>query len=194
MRNDNLQRAQPDSKLVSARQCAEHFFEHIPAGVVQVKCNYCEASVLVPPHLGREARQCPNHPDALAVGICNDWGRSFCDRCLYVLEVRDETLYLCSDCYKSRKGSGLLGYGVASALPIVMVIVALVGLANPESASIPPSMSIAFVLLGGLLLLGMIAGAFSYEKKEPLSIHDARVRKQKQEKLDSNGRERLRAN
>ena len=75
-----------------------------------------------------------------------------------------------------------------------MVIVALVRLANPESASIPPSMSIAFVLLGGLLLLGMIAGAFSYEKKEPLIIRDARVRKQKQEKLDSNGRERLRAN
>ena len=173
----------PDGKeeAFACPMCGAPYKKLIPAGVVQVECNYCGASVLVPPHLGGALEQCLNHPDALAVGMCNDCGGSFCDRCLYVFEGRDGTLYLCSQCYKNRNSSNRLSYLVASPVVAVMIIFGIVGLANPESVNIPTNASIAFVLVGSLILLAMIAGAFSYRKTEPLSIHDTRVKKQNPE-------------
>jgi hypothetical protein len=183
----------PDGKeeAFTCPMCGAPYRMLIPADVIQVKCTYCGAIVLVPPHLGGAIQQCPNHPDALAVGICNDCDGNFCDRCLYLFEARDATLYLCSKCYKNRKGSGLLSYGVAGAVATVMVMVAIIGFANPGNGNVPTSVSIAFIMLGGLLFLGIMAGALSYEKKEPLSIHDTRVKKQNQETTVSNKREPL---
>ncbi len=186
-------RMSPDGKeeAFTCPMCGAPYRMLIPAGFVQVKCNYCGASVLVPPHLGGAVQQCPNHPDALAIGICNDCGGNFCDRCLYLFEDRGGTLYLCSKCYKNRKGSSLIGYGIAGVVAAVWVILAIVGLVNPAMVNIPSEVSIAFILLGGLLFLGIMAAALSYKKTEPLSIHDTRVKKQERETTYSNSRERL---
>jgi hypothetical protein len=85
----------------------------------------------------------------------------------------------------------LIGYGIAGVVAAVWAIFGIVGLVNPGMVNIPSEVSIAFILLGGLLFLGIMAGALSYEKTEPLSIHDARVKKQERETTDSNSRERL---
>ncbi|MEM3697801.1 MAG: hypothetical protein QXQ94_09945, partial [Candidatus Bathyarchaeia archaeon] len=39
--------------------CGAPYKELIPAGVVQVKCTYCGATVLVPPRLGGLTQRCP---------------------------------------------------------------------------------------------------------------------------------------
>ncbi|MEM2779327.1 MAG: hypothetical protein QW791_00430 [Candidatus Bathyarchaeia archaeon] len=82
--------------------CGALYRETIPAGTVQVKCRYCGATILVPPSLGGVVRRCPNHPETLAVGICNDCGQSFCTRCLYVLDIKSGRLYVCAECYRNR--------------------------------------------------------------------------------------------
>lgn len=80
----------------------------IPAGAVQVKCQYCGAIILVPPSLGGVVRQCLNHPETLAVGLCNDCGQSFCTRCLYVLNAQGGRLYVCAKCYENRTAKAKL--------------------------------------------------------------------------------------
>jgi len=107
----------------------------IPLGTVQVNCQYCRALILVPPWMGGETLRCTNHPERLAVGICNDCGRSFCSECLriYHLEARDTevTLYLDSAClrkrYAQKAGKGiwvgilLLAYGIILAMVSVEI-------------------------------------------------------------------------
>jgi DNA-directed RNA polymerase subunit RPC12/RpoP len=102
----------------------------IPQGTVQVNCQYCGALILVPPWMGGERLRCTNHPERLAVGICNDCGRSFCAECLrvYHLEARDAetTLYLDTACLRKRyaekagktiwAGILFLAYGIFAAM------------------------------------------------------------------------------
>ena len=80
--------------------------------------------------MGGETLRCANHPERLAVGICNDCGRSFCSECLriYHPEARDTaaTLYLDTACLRRRyagkadktfwMGILLLAYGIFSAI------------------------------------------------------------------------------
>ena len=164
-----------EEKALICPICGAPYRTLIPAGVVQVKCAYCGASVLVLPHLGGGDHQCPNHPDIFAVGICNDCGHSFCDRCLYIQEVRDGTLYVCADCCKSRRQSGFMGLGIIAGLPLIMVFVALIAATRPESTSESLSGLIILMFFGILLFLGIVVGALFYFRKQPVSIHDART-------------------
>ena len=107
----------------------------IPPGTVQVNCLYCGALILVPPWMGGKTLRCTNHPERLAVGICNDCGRSFCSECLrvYHLKARDNgaTLYLDTACLRRRYaqkadktfwvGILLLAYGIFSALVYIEI-------------------------------------------------------------------------
>jgi len=64
------------------------------------ECSKCGGRFLVPSAvIGTEGR-CVNHPDSEPVGLCSSCGRSFCARCLRVVEhAGSETnLYLCSEC------------------------------------------------------------------------------------------------
>ena len=102
----------------------------IPQGTVQINCQYCGALILVPPWMGGKTLRCTNHPERLAVGICNDCGRSFCSECLrvYYLKARDAeaTLYLDTACLRKRyaekagemiwAGILLLAFGIFSAV------------------------------------------------------------------------------
>ena len=101
----------------------------ISPGTMQVKCQYCGGLILVPPWMGGRTLRCVNHPEKLAVGICNDCGRNFCPECLrvYRLETGDAnaTLYLDTACLRKRyagkankgiwAGILLLAYGILSA-------------------------------------------------------------------------------
>lgn len=82
--------------------CGAPYREVIPAGVVHVKCSYCGGIIVVP----SSAPRCPNHPDTIADGFCNDCGQSYCRDCLsiYVVEGEDDrgVLRLCSSCLKQR--------------------------------------------------------------------------------------------
>lgn len=74
----------------------------VPSGVVQVKCVYCGAMIVVP----TDAPRCPNHPDVLATAVCNDCGSDYCRSCLNAYEVEGNgeggTLQLCSNCLARR--------------------------------------------------------------------------------------------
>lgn len=83
--------------------CGAPYRKTIPSGTVQVKCKYCGGTILVPTHFGGETRRCPNHPDVLAIGLCNDCGESYCDSCLSFYNVEHGTLHLCSNCFKIRE-------------------------------------------------------------------------------------------
>lgn len=142
----------------------------IPAGVVQVRCQYCGTTVLVPPRLGGVVQRCPNHPSVLAVSLCTDCGKSYCDRCLYVYRVRDGRLHLCSRCYDSRNSAKHAGGFLLLALSILFFLLffGLSARAIAERGVIPlPALGVAFSLLISSLLLLIKA------EKKPLSVRDA---------------------
>lgn len=56
--------------------------------------------------MGGKTLRCVNHPERLAVGICNDCGKNFCSGCLHIyhLETQDAqaVLYLDESCLRRR--------------------------------------------------------------------------------------------
>jgi len=102
--------------------CGAPYRKLIPAGTVQVRCEYCGAMILVPPKL-REVQRCPNHPDRVSVGICNDCGKGFCGDCLTVMMSSGSSegaaiIYLCPDCLKKRKSADVVA-------PFLMLLLTL---------------------------------------------------------------------
>jgi hypothetical protein len=156
--------------------CGGPYQATIPSDTIQVKCGYCGARVRVPPRLGGEVQQCPNHPDTFAAGICNDCGESYCDRCLYVLDSRDARLFVCSKCYENRTRKNIVGLAVVAVLPIVLIVGSLLSMVNSQNSSSSPGM-FGFALLGLLLLLVVLGGGLWSSKKKPISVHDARYSK-----------------
>jgi hypothetical protein len=122
---------------------------------------------------GRTSR-CPNHPDRLAVGICNDCGESLCGECLHVYTLNIEgarvILYLCPTCLRKRHaekantaiylGIFFLLFGIFSALILV-------------------SLGILIIIMGiGLIIYG---GSKKAETPKKSTINDLRVEKEKRE-------------
>ncbi len=93
----------------------------VPSGVVQVKCVYCGATIVVP----TDAPRCPNHPDVLATAVCNDCGSNYCRSCLNAYEVNGNieggTLQLCFNCLARR------GQERAERTILVGILVAFLG-------------------------------------------------------------------
>jgi hypothetical protein len=151
--------------------CGAPYRALLPAGVIQVKCGYCGATVLVPPHLGGGVQQCPNHPGVLATGICNGCEKSYCDRCLYIFDGRDGRFYLCSECYKSRNSTRYLTAATFAFFAIVfLVIVVAATISRPELGG--GALAIVVLVVAVWLLVSFVI--FSNAKKRPLSIHDSR--------------------
>ncbi len=150
--------------------CGAPYRKLIAAGVVQVKCDYCGANVLVPPQLGGGIQQCTNHPDTLATSICNVCGQSFCDKCLYV--AGDGQQYLCPKCFKEYRNSQSVRWLVVAILPAFMIVFGLYFLANPDKTSTAPEELFMVALIGTLLLLVLIAGVRWSSKQNPISVHD----------------------
>ncbi|MGB9676925.1 MAG: hypothetical protein ACPL0C_07055 [Candidatus Bathyarchaeales archaeon] len=150
--------------------CGAPYRAIIPAGTIQVKCDYCGATILVPPRLGGAVRQCPNHPDTLAVGLCNDCGQSYCTRCLYIFNVEGGKLHVCAKCYEKRRdmktvwASILLIFSIALLLAIPFII------ATPTPS--PDTGGVLQMLFGAILLLTLSLVGFSAGKKMPPSVHD----------------------
>jgi hypothetical protein len=93
--------------------CGAPYRELIPADTVQVKCHYCGATIFVPPPLGGAVKRCPNHPEALAVGLCSKCGESYCEHCLHVAQGESSVkIYYCPECLKEvierNEGAGVL--------------------------------------------------------------------------------------
>ncbi len=93
----------------------------VPSGVVQVKCVYCGATIVVP----IDSPRCPNHPDVLATAVCNDCGSDYCRACLSAYEVKGNgeggILQLCSNCLARR------GLERAERAILVGILVAFLG-------------------------------------------------------------------
>jgi ribosomal protein L40E len=148
--------------------CGAPYKELIPSGVVQVKCHYCGATVLVPPRLGGLIQRCPNHPDVLAIGLCNDCNKSYCDNCLYIYESEHEKLHLCAQCYKNRTQESQ-----AQAISVFIVSMIFIGVFLLITATqSSPSSAVGF-LMGGLILLLVSVVTFS-KGKRPISVREAR--------------------
>jgi hypothetical protein len=113
-----------EAEPVKCPFCGAPYRDVIPAGVVQVKCKYCGGVFQVPPTLVAGVSRCINHPEKVAIGICNDCGQSFCASCLhaYKLSARGEsaTLYLCPDCLKAGYGKKAQAYIVAGGFMLLM--------------------------------------------------------------------------
>jgi len=152
--------------------CGAPHSESIPAGVVQVKCHYCGAEVLVPPRLGGAIQRCPNHPEVLALGLCNDCGKSFCDQCLYVLEAEQSRLNVCSKCYESRNVMGKAVSIIGFVFSITFLLLFFVVIVNPYHSDSSSAMGMLFV---GVLLLA-VSLASMHMKNKPISVHDFRAR------------------
>lgn len=106
--------------------CGAPYGKLIPADVVQVECQYCGGIFQVQPRVGIEISRCPNHPEKVAVGICNDCKSRFCAECLhaYALETRDvsATLYLCPNCLRARHAENAERYIYAGILLLLIGI------------------------------------------------------------------------
>jgi len=133
--------------------CGAPHRDVIPSGTVQVKCKYCGGTILVPAQLGGAVWRCPNHPNVLAVGLCNDCSGSFCDGCLYLHEVKGGTLHLCPNCFRNRKE-------VEAA---VLLIISVVDLLFGVLLILVPGLA---TFMGGVILLafGFLAIAWSVRR------------------------------
>jgi protein-S-isoprenylcysteine O-methyltransferase Ste14 len=110
------------------------------------------------------------------MGICNNCGQSFCDRCLYVTNVRGGQLYLCPECYQDQKRASSIAWIIIAALPMVGVVMSLIALASPQNTRVPSSVLIGIMMFGILFFsVVLLAASWSYKQK-PLSIHDMRMR------------------
>jgi hypothetical protein len=113
-----------ETEPVKCPFCGAPYRDVVPANVVQVKCKYCGGVFHVPAAFGAEVARCVNHPEKVAVGLCNDCGQNFCGTCLhaYQLTTRTDstTLYLCPDCLKARYGHNLRTYSYLGAFFILV--------------------------------------------------------------------------
>ena len=150
--------------------CGAPYRELIPTGVVQVKCKYCQATVLVPPRLGGVVQRCPNHPEVLGVGLCNDCDKSYCDRCLYIHKVRDGKLYVCFKCYKSRQSIKIVG---AILLSIFGLFLAL--LIMTKFPQFMPTLPVGFIVFLFIFFLAICLLVIFNATRKPLSIHDTKL-------------------
>jgi DNA-directed RNA polymerase subunit RPC12/RpoP len=164
--------------------CGAPYKKLIAAETVEVKCDYCGAQVMVPPNLGGAVKQCPNHADVLATGICNDCGESFCSRCLFVYDDRGSRLYLCSKCYENRRTSQKVGYFIVGAISIVMVVFALV-FSRSERISSPEGFYLLGFLGVGLLLVAYASWRW-FLKQKPTSVYDMHRSNPEENGLDRN--------
>ena len=144
--------------------CGAPFREPIPASVVQVKCRYCGATALVPSTLGVPVQCCPNHPEALAIGLCGDCGKSYCDRCLHILKTFDQQssqfvhYYICRSCLEKRNAKAVKKTEIAHKVGYVILfsgfLVLLISLANVHVLA-GDALQILFGGIG-LLILGIV--------------------------------------
>ncbi len=117
-----------------------------------MKCKYCKGTILVPPQFGGGVFRCPNHPEVLAVGLCNDCGGNYCDNCLYLYDVRDGTLNLCSNCARKRETRGTTISLISGSL-ILLLGFLFIFTPDPEA----PIMGIGFMIIGlSSVLWGLI--------------------------------------
>ena len=165
--------------------CGAPYRKLIAAETVEVKCDYCGAQVMVPPHLGGAVKQCPNHADVLATGICNDCGGSFCNRCLSIRNDRGAQLYLCSKCYEERRSSERVGFLIVGAMSIIMVIFALVGISRSQSTASPEGFFILGFLGVGLLLVAYASWRWVLKQK-PISVYDMHLSNPEENEEDRN--------
>jgi len=152
--------------------CGAPHGEIIPVGVVQVKCHYCGAEVLVPPRLGGVVQRCPNHPAVLALGLCNNCNGSFCDQCLFVFEADHSRLNLCSRCFESRNTMSRVGSILGLALSVVFLLASIVAIATPFHSD--TSSAIGLLLISLFTMAGSLAAM--RVRKKPVSIRESRAR------------------
>lgn len=150
--------------------CGAPYRAIIPAGTIQVRCSYCGATILVPPRLGGAVRQCPNHPDTLAAGLCNDCGQSYCTRCLYVLNVEGGKLHVCEKCYEKRNSMKTVGALFLLVLSLIFFMSIPFIIATPRPSS--DAGGVLQILFTAILLLTLSVVGFSAGKKKPPSVYD----------------------
>ncbi len=131
-----------ENETLNCPYCGAPYRDIIPSGTVQVKCNYCGGNILVPTFFGGVIQRCLNHPDLLAVGLCNDCGRSYCEACLSLERVENGTLFLCPTCRKRREGEKTSG------LLLIGLFVSIFGLLMGFMAPAPENVIIGLVLFG----------------------------------------------
>ena len=142
--------------------CGAPYRNLIPAGMVQVKCQYCGSTIPVPPSLGDLAKCCPNHPETLAMGLCLDCGKSVCDRCLHVLKDRGGSHLVCPSCVKRRRENHVLATRFVGALSLLFGLVLLLGALSTPLA------------LYGFVLLCLSPLAFFWPFPESQTIFEKR--------------------
>lgn len=148
--------------------CGAPHRESIPVGVVQVKCHYCGAGIIVPPRLGGIVQRCPNHPETLAVGLCNDCGNSFCDRCLYIWQIKHGRLNICSSCFDSRNSMKSVGAILGIVMSVIFFLFFLFAVSRPSASS---GSSLAVVLFSAIFSL-VFSVAMFVQKTVRTSVHD----------------------
>ena len=152
--------------------CGAPHGETIPVGVVQVKCHYCGAEVLVPPRLGGVVQRCPNHPAVLALGLCNDCSRSFCDQCLFVFEADHAKLNLCSKCFESRNAMSRAVSVLGLVFSVVFLLAFIVVVATPFQSDASSAVGLLFISLFTMT----VSLAEMRIRKKAVSIREFRAR------------------
>lgn len=142
--------------------CGAPYRMLIPAGAVQVVCQYCKSTIFVPPRLGGVVKRCPNHPDVMAVGLCNDCDKSFCARCLYIQKLERGKLHICSECYQNRRKRQAGGLIVLAFVSIAIGLVA--------STQGPYLLRVVTLAFFGILFLSSLLAALYQVAKKPLAV------------------------
>ena len=124
---------------------------------LQTVCEYCGSVILVPRRLTGLTRRCHNHPDSLAMGVCHDCGRIFCEDCLVVWTYRRADMYVCLSCRNERTRTRRLEFwsfvATGGFLLCIALVVFLFSYMQHDPLTGRPTSSSIFLSVVGLFLL-----------------------------------------
>ena len=176
-----------EAKAVTCPFCGAPYREVIPTDALQLECHYCGGIFLVPPEIRGGISQCLNHPDRLAVGICNDCGENFCSECLHIYNLQikntETTLYLCPECLKERHNKETDSVIYAGVFFLFFSgVCAFIGMSTEFSEGF--FIAISFFVLGiGIASYGFLKRS---ELPQELTVGEVRVEHEKNRSMFAN--------
>jgi hypothetical protein len=108
----------------------------------------------------------------LALGLCNDCSRSFCDQCLFVFEADHLRLNLCAKCFESRNAMSRVVSVFGLVFSVVFLLVFIVAIATPFHSDGSSAIGLLFISL-----FTMAASLASMRiRKKLVSVREYRAR------------------
>lgn len=132
---------------------------------------------MVPTFFSGAIQRCTNHPETLAVGLCNDCGQSYCDNCLSRQKIEGGTLFLCPACRSKREDRTTISILSTGLFVFIMGMIFALAIPAPQNIAVG---AFLFVFLASPFLIWGVYRIITPPRADTLKIIGER---EKQEEL-----------